>query len=805
MLKMAGNRELTVQSSIGKRELDRGGSAIGAARMDPGQAYRAIPPLLKEYIDTGSENNWIKIRQIIDSLYITVSAAMEALDAAAPFSQEVTRALEAGKKLLFKPNLVMLPSLDFQTHGSRLYGCCLPWEFLAPVMRWFHDRLGISYHQMTMGEAGTATSLAAIEAAKVWGINNVTTLAVMEGRLGKHYGGWGFYFARKYLAESHPPEHIDDPLQGYGESISGVCLPPGQVQDKLLVYDLNKISSDCSNGREVPVADGINYQTITLHKAIIGGDPQDPEDIRDWPGCYLINVAKLKIHVLELFTCAVKNLGIGLYPMEANDSQEPGEYHWKYAIPHLHIPMFKMGVPHSRWIVKTDIETGNPVREKDGGYSWTRSGGMQASMADAIQAVKGQDVPMLHIADAIEAVNINHSGPGCQSIPEGFVFVSQDMVALDTCVSRYLFTMVPMAEANRILQEHNLTSDAIQKVPVPKIEGLNIVNGEGYDSAFSRYGALNHCESRGIGQQKYHVVGQDLWQGGSLASLNQHLGRVENGVFSELVTTTLYHTPNKPLHDLQATCLAYLAADDKLTGSNFRQKFQVIFDENEDGIIDYLETGRSEAMLMGSYTFILNTQDIAPMEASKLRFLISTGQLKRIRQEWNTNGHDIGGQAILTQSLAMAFSMSQAKTEQPDPFFPGRIWGKGKWPSLQLAMHRQLASRMFGSNFPDIFDVMQAPYGQAFSYADARWNAGKYTFSSAGTENHDVINNYHQELAAGADLLPFDFYVPRGFGKRFDKPMPNVKETDDPQLLFTAMFDGQEVWGDLKLSSFNLK
>ncbi|MBW2324611.1 MAG: hypothetical protein JRF41_14070, partial [Deltaproteobacteria bacterium] len=89
------------------------------------------------------------------------------------------------------------------------------------------------------------------------GKGEVTTQAVLEGRSGDFYGGWGFYFARKYLAERHDASHTDDPMNGYEESQAGICLPPGKAQDKLMVYDLNKIDDDWSNGRDVVVPHGV--------------------------------------------------------------------------------------------------------------------------------------------------------------------------------------------------------------------------------------------------------------------------------------------------------------------------------------------------------------------------------------------------------------------------------------------------------------------------------------------------------------------------------------------------------------------
>ncbi|MFC1984376.1 hypothetical protein ACFLVO_05155, partial [Chloroflexota bacterium] len=451
-------------------------------------------------------------------------------------------------------------------------------------------------------------------------------------------------------------------------------------------------------------------------------------------------------------------------------------------------------------------ETGAPIRDKNGKYIWKKTGGLEATIADSVQAVKGQGIMMLHVVDAIETTNINHLGrEGCTPVPEGFVFAGTDPTAVDVCASRYLFSMVPMAEADEIRKKHNLTSNVIQKVPMPKMERVNIVTGEGYDSSFSRYTTLKHCEGRGLGQQSFYVVGKDLWQGGSLASLGQHLGRVDDGVFSELLATTLYHTTNKPLWDLQATCLAYLEANDRLTGSDFKRKILEVYDENRDGIIDYMETGREQSPLMATYLTSLIIQDINPFEALRLRFLITTTSLKRLKKEWNLDNHNLGEHLMMVRALAKAFAMSKAKNEMPDPLFHGRTWGNGKWPSLQYAMHQQMLASIYGQTLPNRFDSIMSPYGCSFCYADTKLNGAKYCSTQAMAQNEDVIGNYHKAVDQGSDLLPFTFYVPRGLSGVGNTPVPNVDETDDPKLIFTASFNGTEVWRDLQLSSFHLK
>jgi hypothetical protein len=342
---------------------------------------------------------------------------------------------------------------------------------------------------------------------------------------------------------------------------------------------------------------------------------------------------------------------------------------------------------------------------------------------------------------------------------------------------------------------------------MPRIEGKNIVNGKGYDSAFSRYNALKHCEERGLGQRDYHIAGSDLWQGGRLASLKQYLGRVDGGVFTELSTTTMYHTPNKPLWDLQATCFKYLELNDQLTGADFKRQVLEAFDENGDGIIDYLETGRGDSPVLMTYGAGLMSQELIhywPWSS----FLLSATQLKRLKKDWNPESHNLGEQNLMGQAVSMAFAMSNSNKELPDPFFPGRMWGKGKWPSMQYVLQRQLCVRIYGQNFPERFDAVMSPYGCAFRYADTVCNEGGYCKDTAAIEREDVIGNYHRAVQQGSPSLSFTFYVPRGLGSIGNALVPNVVETDNPQLMFTASFkgkSGEETWRDLKPADFNLK
>jgi len=794
-----GSVERMVNSPPGKMKPDSSGSAIGAARMDPAETYGFIAKQLQEYINSGSDSAWQKIRLRVDEIYKTAGTALDTLEAESPFMAEIKRQVSAGKKLLFKPNLVTLPLIDYKTHGPGVPGANTHWEFAAAVMRWFHDRASITYHQMAVGEAGMTLSTDTEAVSKELG-RRVTPEAVMEGKYGEDYGGWGFYFTRKYLADCHPEDHRDDPFSGYRESLDGACLPPGQAADKLMLYNLNR--PDEYSGRDVPVADGINFKSITIHKALIGGDRGIPGDNQDWPGCVLINLPILKIHVMELLTFALKNIGMGVYAMEARASSEPGTCKWKYSVPNVKVPFTKLKVPHRRWVLETDEDSLKPLRDARGEFIWGRTGGMEATIADGIQAVKGQNITMLHIGDAIECTNIYHSGMTGVVVPEGFVFASKDPVALDNLGARYLFNMVGMEDSEKIQKKYNIKSDIIQKTPFATQEGKNIVTVEGYDSSYSRYHALKHCEERGLGQLKFYIAGKDLREGGELASVNLHPGRIENGAFKELLTSTAYHASGKPLMDFQAGLMAYLDLNDKMTGADYKQQLLQFQDDNGDGVIDYLEGGKNAGSMAGfEYASVLMSSQADPLQVLKLRFLLAMAPARWTFKKWNTEGLETGEQALVGQAAARAYGMSQAKEEKSDTFYPGRVWGRGKWPSMQYVMHLIQMGRVYGPQLPERINVKMSPYGQAFAYADLKWNGGVYYNQQALEKSQDIITQYQQAVAAGEKPLPFTVYVPHGYGSLEGRQTPNVEETDNPELIFRAIFP-DETWGELRLSDF---
>jgi hypothetical protein len=417
---------------------DASGSLVTVARIEPEKAYVGVPELLRRVIDESDAESWRRIREKIDYIYANLDHVLGALGAETDFGERIREEVGRGKKLLFKPNLVIPEHIDPLTHGeSSFKGVCTEWPFIAALMRWIHDNLDVSYHQMALGETATLTSM-------YEGYYNlhfdtdrpITSEALFEGRSGGFYGGWGFYFARRYLAESHPDGHEDDPMSGYEESVSGTYLPPGRAGDKLMIFDLNRVSDVKGKGRAVPVPDGENFTEITLHKAVVGGDPDDPEDIGNYPGCVLINVPRLKLHSTDLLTNALKSLGLGLYPMEAAENDDVENPRWKYSFPFDRIPGMKSEVPHHVWELELEEETSLPVRDEGGEYIAVRTGGMSASQADVIRATANQGVFMLHVTDAIQAMNLSHTGSGAK-VAEGLIAASIDPVALDLACARW--------------------------------------------------------------------------------------------------------------------------------------------------------------------------------------------------------------------------------------------------------------------------------------------------------------------------------------------------------------------------------
>ncbi len=795
---MAGKEDSIINTTIGKSNIDSLGSPVAVIRMDSQQSYLDIPELLQSFINEANNQAWEKIRKKIDYTYDNLVLLLEEIDKETQLNRQVKDWLREGRRLLFKPNLVNPVCIDPINHGEAVgYAACTGWPFIAALMRCFHDKLDISYHKMSLGEAGTGISQTAAFYNRHYSEGRkISTEAIIEGKCGSLYGGWGFYFVRKYLAENHPSSHQDDPMKGYDESIAGKYLSPGKAGNRLMVYDLNRVSDIEATRRDVNIADGVNFKNITLHKAITGGSSDKPGDIEEYPGCILINVPRLKVHSQTLFTNAIKNMGIGLYPMEfASDGSTTGT-DWKYSYPPEYPPIMKCEIPHMPWVPQLDNNS-LPLRKSDGEYKVTRTYGLTGTMIDMDKALVNLQVPEIHIVDAVFAINMDHTGREIsEKVAEGLAFAALDVVALDHLCARYMFNNVPVAEARRLQQEQRVHTDFIQKVPIPQATDKDIITTDGYDEPLSRYGLFQYAEKRGLGRQDYYAVGWDVINKAPIASLQGHLGFIVDNEFKEIITGKLYYAVAKPLWDLQNTVLSYARANDTLTDSLYYSQLLDSYDENKDGTIDYEEVGKKGFWLplqrlvaWGRYLYTAEEYGLLHGD-----FFATSRRLKYSNEKWNLERHDFLKEYVMSCVPELAFQMSKVQEEASDPLFTGITWGNGKWPSWQFASHVSVVNAIYQAQTAEGI-ANNSLYGLALQYADKKNNKGNYTGDTGIHSKPDVARNYILAIKNGAPRLDFVLYVPEGFGKLNNASVPNVIETDDSHLLFTAHFNNdKETW-----------
>ncbi len=787
-------KELIVDSNLGRIKADSDGAPISGVRLDPLKAYDKIRELLQKFINDDDSAAWTEIREKIDYLFTKIEQVLTALDLETDFGKELLRRIEEGKKLLLKPDLSNPDAIDDVTHGEgEGADYCTQWPFVAAVMRWFHDNLQIKYSQMAIGDASPYIINLSSRYSKISG-KNITTEAVMEGRSEDFYGGWGFYFVRKYLADCNLADQNDDPMKGYGESTEGIFIPPGRTEDRLMVYDLNKVQDDITKGRTIAVPGGSNFQEITVHKAVVGGDPQDENDLKDYPGCVLVNLPRLKMHPQDLITNAIDNLGIGLYPTLCADGTDKLDTGWKYAYPSGKNPSRKAKLPYSPWVIQMDDKTCLPVRGENGKLIITKTKGLSGTQTDIISAVQNQDVFMLHVTDAINVLNMSReTGNRAALIPEGFAWSSLDCVALDLLCSRYCFKTVPMLRALKLMKENNWPTEFVRHVPVAYINGKNISTVLGLDSPLFLYGLYRFAEERGIGKQDYYVVGEDTLTEMPLASLKGHLGRIDTVRFFELMTQTMYYNPGTILHDLQKTIISFAKACDALTGSTLFKDIMEYFDENDDGIIDFDEKGQGyETAQLCLSSYISGIRLNSSYGDLKGKFLGKVYPVRYGDSNKNSQRYDFMKGEVLVANLAAAYKMSLLPDPVPDLFIPEMTYGRGNWPSWQTVLQVQTLETIYGARLrKDI--TLESLYGIAFQYADKVYNSGEYTGSiDQSISTTDSIRNYIEAVRNGEALLNFTLYVPRGLGTLEGEKIPNAEETDDPEKLYTVQY--KDIW-----------
>ena len=792
---MSKNKPLRFKSPLGPQEGDSSGSPVGVVRLDVKESYGGVVELLQKYLNDSDQNSWNQIKAKIDFTYESIDRAISPLEQETSFISQIKERLEKGQKLLFKPNTVTPLFIDSQTRGQSMgTNACTHWAFIAAVMRWFHEKAGISYYEMSVGEAATAMNATAGMLSRLNPEGKeVTTEAVLEGKCGDFIGGWGFYFARKYLSESLKEGDNEDPFRGYEESVNGTYIPPGLVSDKLMVYDLNRIYDNPSKGRECEIPDGVNYKSIGLHKVIVGGNPDDSEDMKDYPGCVLINVSKLKIHTNTIITNVIKNLGIGLYPMQYS---KEGNYKWDYASPHdTKMVGMKSGIPHQVWVPELD-ENDIPIRDEGGNYIINKTGGIDATMIDIIKAVSNQGILMFHVVDAIEAINVEHGGAGIR-ISEGLVFAGLDPVAIDLLCARYLFSNVPIKEALEVKLEGGTAGGFPHKVPIPTRDGNNIISVDGYDCPLARDLSFERAEKRGLGSRNYHAIGYDFLTDSLIVSLKGHLGAIKNDSFSDIFTQTLYFNAFQMIWDMQQTCFNYLSAVDEIEGTDLLGEFLRDFDEDGDGVVSYNENGKKGAMTSVAH---LGSRSVSSLGIGRTDFLrenfkVRTQMYKLANKENNPDNHDVTSDLSMTFLCGLAFNISRAPFDIPDPFIPGNVYGKGRWPSIQFARFYQMGSSIYGLFYPRSI-IFPSLYASALFYADLTQNGGQYAGKIVNSIDPQDIKRYISDVASGkVDPLNFVMYIPPNFDNLLGSKIPNVESTEDPLKILTVSFEGgKEIW-----------
>jgi hypothetical protein len=170
--------------------------------------------------------------------------------------------------------------------------------------------------------------------------------------------------------------------------------------------------------------------------------------------------------------------------------------------------------------------------------------------------------------------------------------------------------------------------------------------------------------------------------------------------------------------------------------------------------------------------------------------------------KWNVGGHDFSREQVYGMVAVVAQLMSQSPKEEEDPFFPGLVWGKGKWPSYSLAFARYVKQVLFGWKYPARIGISSL-YGSACAYADHRQNGRKFLGAVRGVPDPEAAQKYVTAVREGSmKPLDFTFFIPPGCG---GQDLPNVRETSDPAMTFTVLFEGATLkWPDVRTSDLEI-
>jgi hypothetical protein len=584
-------------------------------------------------------------------------------------------------------------------------------------------------------------------------------------------------------------------MQGHLQSVYGPYTPPGKARDQLIFLDLNNAEANTpdARGREIEVPNGACYQSVTVHKAVVG----DPNDLDNYPGAVLINVPKLKVHSIELITNAIKNLGIGLWPTKSGYDNNPDTPDFKYGCPtstntpagckFYPVANLKSGVYHSPWSKGLRLNCDGAVDPQS--TPRIPNDGLKGSMVDINLAVRAQALLpyILHICDAIATTNLAHGGGTYGYLNnEGLILASENPVALDLFSSRYLYKNVPKGTvAKHPFAIWTPGGDVHYDAAAESIVSLK---GD-YEWPVENTYLYAYAETRGLGTQIYYVRGKDRTAGAKdflLISAEGHFGRAvfnssenwqevfEQGKFKfkEVIAKTQYQDHIPPhywsveagLCPLQRMLRQLAKANDDLAiakyGYNPGYYDQLTaMDTNHDSRLVFGEEANEVDKTMGTFTMAFSM--LAAMEIEHGTANMFAKAVKYSIAEWNELGTFLSDATPMVVAHGMAI---QSQTnDMIDKFFNipfGRDTnGVFHWPSIQFA------------KYVDSLTSLTAAYEQAKKYATAKG----YSFKMYVP-----------------DRLPYFPPITTPFASVGE----NIEHTSDPRFICTMKFlnsKGEEV------------
>ncbi len=357
-------------------------------------------------------------------------------------------------------------------------------------------------------------------------------------------------------------------------------------------------------------------------------------------------------------------------------------------------------------------------------------------MLDIIAAVSDQDIFMMHIVDAVEAINRDHTGnrPGRQGAGRTGV-AGMDPVATDLFCARYMFSNVGLKEAEEAGLDDGAGGRFPQAVPLPLLKEKAIITTRGYDCPLSRDFSFERAEKRGLGRRLYYVVGGDDITGQPLASFRGRLGYLDGDNFKEIVTTGLVYRLAQDALGYAEDLFRLLGCRGSIAGDFIEKKFSRHLRRRRRRHCD-LRRIRKKRALRNNHVFRRTTDELRAeeneSESFRAIYALMSNSLRCSNPEWNPEGHHINREQIYGSVCVVAQLMSLSPKEQEDPFVPGLMWGKGKWPSYSLAYDRYLKQLIFGFKYPARVGIA-CLYGMVCTYADFRQNDRKFMGQIART------------------------------------------------------------------------